>query len=117
MVKWPLSTGSARPGAHSRTPPPRLEQGRGPFGLFQTQARDDRILAVLDLSSIGAKVIRLVEDRLEVERHIGLARQEGDADLRQPLGYMVALNTNTQTPVQRRLRDRVKRKDEKQIST
>jgi hypothetical protein len=30
---------------------------------------------------------------------------------------MVALNTNTQTPVQRRLRDRVKRKDEKQIST
>jgi hypothetical protein len=62
----------------------RLEQGRGPFGLFGFQARHDRISAILDLAAIRAKIVGLVENVLKVEWHIGVARREGDGDLGEP---------------------------------
>ena len=64
---------------HQRAAPSRLEQVGGPLGLFGLQAGHDRILAVFDLTSIGAKIVGSVENCLEVERHVGVARQEGDA--------------------------------------
>src|SRR5262249_24499834 len=66
---------------HSLTTPSRFEARRSPLRLFRFQARHDRILAVLDLAWIRTTIISPVEDRLKVERHVGVVRQEGNGDL------------------------------------
>ena len=57
------------------------------FGLFGFQARYDRILAVFDLPLIGAGIIGPVENGLEVERHVGVARQQRDVNLGEPMSH------------------------------
>ena len=59
----------------------RLEQVGGPFSLIRFQARYDRVLAVFDLSTIGTKIVGLIEDILKVKSHIGIAGREGDGKL------------------------------------
>ena len=52
----------------------------GPRRLIGLRRGNDRVLSITDLTCVRSGIVTPVEDRLEVERHRFVARQERDGD-------------------------------------
>jgi len=62
--RWPPGVTQSAIRESASTAAARLEQGRGPFGLFGFQARYDWLVAILDLPAIGPNIVGPVENFL-----------------------------------------------------